>query len=152
MKLHFAFDVGHSSIGWSVIAPKENEAPDILGCGVVIFEKDSALANQRRLHRSQRRHVRATRHRIARLEKLLAHLGVIPTPALTAKHAAAGGHHAPWLLAARVLASNGTRTLTWLELWDVLRWYAHNRGYDDSLSMTSDEADPEDTQKVANAR
>lgn len=151
MKLNFAFDVGHSSIGWSVLCLKESQAPDILGCGVVLFEKDSALANQRRLHRSQRRHVRATRHRIARLEKLLAHLGVITAPALAAKHAAAGGHAAPWLLAARVLACDGTRSLTWLELWDVLRWYAHNRGYD-PLSMTSDETDPEDTQKVANAR
>lgn len=151
MNLNFAFDVGHSSIGWSVIAPKETAAPDILGCGVVLFEKDSALANQRRLHRSQRRHVRATRHRITRLEKLLAHLGVISSAVLATKHAAAGGHAAPWLLAARVLASNGSRTLTWLELWDVLRWYAHNRGYD-PLSMTSDEADSEDTQKVANAR
>ncbi len=151
MKLNFAFDVGHSSIGWSVIAPKETTAPDILGCGVVLFEKDSALANQRRLHRSQRRHVRATRHRIARLEKLLAHLGVITAADLATKHNAAGGHAAPWLLSARVLASDGARTLTWLELWDVLRWYAHNRGYD-PLSMTSDEVDPDDTQKVANAR
>ena len=151
MNLNFAFDVGHSSIGWSVIAPKETAVPDILGCGVVLFEKDSALANQRRLHRSQRRHVRATRHRIARLEKLLAHLGVISAADLAAKHAAAGGHAAPWLLAARVLASNGSHTLTWLQLWDVLRWYAHNRGYD-PLSMTSEEVDPEDTQKVANAR
>lgn len=151
MKLNLAFDVGHSSIGWSVINPKENEAPDILGCGVVLFEKDSALANQRRLHRSQRRHVRATRHRIARLERLLAYLGVISAADLATKHAAAGGHAAPWLLAARVLTSDGARTLTWIELWDVLRWYAHNRGYD-PLSMTSDEAEAEDTQKVANAR
>jgi hypothetical protein len=39
----------------------------------------------------------------------------------------------PWLLAARVLKSqsNGdAKLLTWPELWDVLRWYAHNRGYD----------------------
>lgn len=151
MTLNFAFDVGHSSIGWSVIAPKENQAPDILGCGVVLFEKDSALANQRRLHRSQRRHVRATRQRIARLEKLLVYLGAISSSEIAAKHTAAGGHAAPWLLAARVLASNGTRTLSWLELWDVLRWYAHNRGYD-PLSMNGQEADSEDTQKVTNAR
>jgi CRISPR-associated endonuclease Csn1 len=151
MKLTFTFDVGHSSIGWSVISPKESEAPDILGCGVVLFEKDSALANQRRLHRSQRRHVRATRHRIARLEKLLAHLGVISASDLAAKHVAAGGHAAPWLLAARVLASDGAHTLTWIQLWDVLRWYAHNRGYD-PLTMMSDDPDPEDTLKVTNAR
>ncbi|HTO04996.1 MAG TPA: hypothetical protein VL069_14895, partial [Opitutus sp.] len=105
--------------------------PDMLGCGVVTFEKDGALANQRRLHRSQRRHVRATRHRIARMEKLLAHLGVMTAEQLATKHQASGGHSAPWLLAARVLASNGTRTLSWPELWDVLRWYAHNRGYEE---------------------
>ncbi len=151
MKLTLSFDVGHSSIGWAVLKTADHAAPDILGCGVVLFEKDSALANQRRLHRSQRRHVRSTRLRIARLEKLLAHLGVISPADLATKHNAAGGHAAPWLLAARVLASQGQHTLTWLELWDVLRWYAHNRGYD-PLSLTSDDADPADTAKVMHAR
>jgi hypothetical protein len=152
MKISLAFDVGHSSIGWSVltIPAEQHTPPAILGCGTVLFEKDSALANQRRLHRSQRRHVRATRQRIARLEKLLSHLGVLSTAAITSKHTAGGGHAAPWLLAARVLASGGARTLTWPELWDVIRWYAHNRGYD---PLAVDRAtNSEDTEKVANAK
>lgn len=153
--LELALDVGHSSIGWSVLTPGR-ENPEILGCGVVLFEKDSALANQRRLHRQQRRHVRATRLRIARIEKLLAHIGALPVEELTARHRAAAGHSAPWLLAARVLASNGERTLTWNELWDVLRWYAHNRGYEElgerqSVDRGEEEAE-EDAEKVANAK
>jgi hypothetical protein len=152
MKISFAFDVGHSSIGWSVltIPPEQKTAPDILGCGTVLFEKDSALANQRRLHRSQRRHVRATRQRIARLEKLLIHLGALSPEILTAKHAAAGGHSAPWFLAAKVFASADTHILSWPEMWDVLRWYAHNRGYDPLAADTN--ADPKDTEKVVHAK
>lgn len=153
--LSLAFDVGHSSIGWAVLTAPETEVPDIVGCGVVLFEKDSALANQRRLHRQQRRHVRATRLRIARLEKLLVHIGAFSPNELAEKHRAAAGHGAPWLLAARVLASNGSRTLTWPELWDVLRWYAHNRGYEDmgadSDQRSADEK-KQDTEKVENAK
>ena len=150
-RLEIAFDVGHSSIGWSVLGTNsDTRAPAVLGCGTVIFEKDSALANSRRLHRQQRRHVRATRQRIARMEKLLAHIGAFSGEALKAKHQAAGGHAAPWLLAARVLASDGKRTLTWPQLWDVLRWYAHNRGYE-ALGAEA-EGDAEDTEKVENAK
>ncbi|MSU53969.1 MAG: hypothetical protein EXS41_11365 [Opitutaceae bacterium] len=120
-RLEIAFDVGHSSIGWAVLSAPESAQPAILGCGSVIFEKDSALANTRRLHRSQRRHVRATRQRIARMEKLLAHLGIFTSTELAGCHRAGGGNATPWLLAARVLASDGAKTLTWSELWDVLR-------------------------------
>jgi CRISPR-associated endonuclease Csn1 len=46
--------------------------------------------------------------------------------------------------------------LTWLELWDVLRWYAHNRGYDGnrrwSAAEAEAEAQKEDSEKEANAR
>lgn len=149
--LQLAFDIGHSSIGWSAITASEKSAlPAILGCGSVIFEKDSALANSRRLHRQQRRHVRATRQRIARLEKLLAHLGALTADELRVRHVAGAGSPVPWLLAARVLASDGAQTLTWPELWDVLRWYAHNRGYE-PLGLES-ETDAEDTEKVENAK
>lgn len=149
--VQLAFDVGHSSIGWSVISTSEKSAlPSILGCGSVIFEKDSALANSRRLHRQQRRHVRATRQRIARLEKLLAHIGAFTADELKARHVAGAGSPVPWLLAARVLASDGKQTLHWTELWDVLRWYAHNRGYE-PLGLES-ETDAEDTEKVENAK
>ena len=156
-RLEIAFDVGHSSIGWAVLSAPESAQPAILGCGSVIFEKDSALANTRRLHRSQRRHVRATRQRIARMEKLLAHLGIFTSTELAGCHRAGGGNATPWLLAARVLASDGAKTLTWSELWDVLRWYAHNRGYEEITGETRDEAEEsdekkKDTEKVQNAK
>jgi len=156
-RLEIAFDIGHSSIGWAVISTPDAAPPSVLGCGSVIFEKDSALANTRRLHRSQRRHVRATRQRIARMEKLLVHLGIFTDSELKAKHSANGGSPTPWLLAARVLASDGAQILTWPELWDVLRWYAHNRGYEEITGETRDEAEvseekKQDTEKVENAK
>jgi CRISPR-associated endonuclease Csn1 len=62
------------------------------------------------------------------------------------------GHPAPWLLAARVL--HGGELLKWPEFWDVLRWYAHNRGYDDQVpwvrtneSSLSDKAQHEKEQE-----
>jgi len=149
-QLAFAFDVGHSSIGWSVLTAPERDHPEILGCGVVLFEKDSALACQRRQHRRQRRHIRATRQRIARMEKLFMHIGALTREVIESKHRAGGGNSAPWLLAARVLASNGQKTLSWQELWDVLRWYAHNRGYEPVSDEA--EADKEDIEKVENAK
>lgn len=154
-QLEVALDVGHSSIGWAVITAPEGAPPEILGCGTVTFEKDSALASSRRLHRSQRRHVRATRQRIARMEKLLVHRGIFTADELAQKHRANGGSPTPWLLAARVLASDGKLTLTWAELWDVLRWYAHNRGYEEITGEVRDEdaeARKEDTEKVENAK
>jgi hypothetical protein len=157
-RLELAFDVGHSSIGWAVLdTTHETGLPSVLGCGSVIFEKDSALANSRRLHRSQRRHVRATRQRIARMEKLLVHVGAFTADELKTKHQANGGSPVPWLLAARVLASDGKQTLTWPELWDVLRWYAHNRGYEEITGEVRDveeksEEEKQDTAKVEAAK
>jgi len=119
--LELAFDVGHSSIGWAVL----QTAPqlEIKGCGAVIFRADDCLASARRGYRRQRRHIRSTRQRIKRMKALLAHLGVLTKDQLDKP-----GCAWPWKLAARVLV--GGKTLTWSELWDVLRWYAHNRGYD----------------------
>lgn len=146
--LHLAFDVGHSSIGWAVLS-LASPHPLILGTGTVLFPADDCLASQRRAFRRQRRHIRATRQRIARMKTLLAHLGV-----LTAAQLDAVTSSSPWKLAARVLS--GGPLLTWPELWDVLRWYAHNRGYDGNRRWaggdTSSEADKEDTEKVENAR
>ena len=159
--IELAFDVGHSSLGWAVLQTTPNSQAstlNLLGCGVVTFGADDCLASKRRLFRRQRRHARATRQRIERLEKLLAHLGVMGAEQLKSKHTQAGGHSAPWLLAARVLASNGDakHLLTWPELWDVLRWYAHNRGYDGNKRWSAAEADSEaakeDSEKEQNAR
>ena len=163
--LQLAFDVGHSSIGWAVLQSVlgQTSHPKILGCGSVIFGADDCLASKRRGYRRQRRHARSTRHRIARMEKLLAHIKALTVEQLAAKHRQAGGHPAPWLLAARVLASNGNEKylLAWSELWDVLRWYAHNRGYDgnarwanqseEALSAAEQEEKKADTEKEKNA-
>jgi CRISPR-associated endonuclease Csn1 len=156
--LQLAFDVGHSSIGWAVLQAPPNGRPDdvnLLGCGAVTFRADDCLASSRRAYRRQRRHIRATRQRIRRLKALLLHLGV-----LTQKGLDKPGCAWPWLLAARVLKSSAEgkpQLLTWAELWDVLRWYAHNRGYDGNRNWAAEvEAvggqDEEDTEKVENAR
>ncbi len=159
--LHFSFDVGHSSIGWAVLqVDASHRQQSLLGTGVVTFGADDCLASKRRAYRRQRRHVRSTRQRVARLEKLLAHLGAISTDDLKAKHRQSGGHSAPWMLAARVLASKSAddSLLTWIELWDVIRWYAHNRGYDGnrrwSGANATDAGDSDsdgDTEKEQNA-
>lgn len=147
--LQIAFDVGHSSIGWAVLQSPLNAQPSalhLLGCGVVTFGADDCLASKRRNYRRQRRHVRATRQRIRRLKALLAHLGAL-TPAQLDQPGCAW----PWLLAARVL--RGGPLMSWPELWDVLRWYAHNRGYDGNRRWSGqDPADAEDAEKVQNAR
>lgn len=155
MKLQLALDVGHSSIGWAVLSETSSAThpPDLAGCGVVLFEKDGALAIQRRGYRQQRRHVRATRTRIARLERLIEHIGALPPQEIAARHGPGSGHPAPWQLAASVLATKGAAALSWPELWAVLRWYAHNRGYEPWGE--TDDAGPDaadDTEKVEAAK
>jgi hypothetical protein len=166
--LELAFDVGHSSIGWAVLQSRTGDVPvsikqnaepsprvNILGCGVVTFGADDCLASKRRDYRRQRRHARSTRHRIAQMEKLLVHLKVLSADQLKQKHQQAGGSAVPWFLAARVLASNGDKKhlLDWEQLWDVLRWYAHNRGYDGNRRWSAQEAEAQeqDTEKEKNA-
>lgn len=149
--LHLAFDVGHSSIGWAVFAlPEARTAfPKLLGTGAVTFRPDDCLASQRRLFRRQRRHIRSTRQRIARIKLLLANLGVLTVDQLNRS-----GSMNPWKLASD--AWSGGRVLTWPELWDVLRWYAHNRGYDGNRRWSAEEAladeEEDETEKVENAR
>lgn len=146
-----AFDVGHSSIGWAVLQSKIGIPPtsdiNILGCGTVTFRADDCLASSRRAYRRQRRHIRSTRQRVARLKILLEHLSVLTRAELDKP-----GCAWPWLLAARVL--RGGELLTWPELWDVLRWYAHNRGYDGNRRWSTAELETqrEDSEKEANAR
>jgi CRISPR-associated endonuclease Csn1 len=170
--LNLAFDVGHSSIGWAVLqtadggtrsvasvparenggagVPPAND-PTILGCGAVIFRADDCLASKRRGYRRQRRHIRSTRQRIARMKLLLQHLGVLSDGELNSVTTSS-----PWKLAAQVLATNGQLTLTWPQLWDVLRWYAHNRGYDGNRRWSAAEIDEqeakEDSEKEENAK
>jgi CRISPR-associated endonuclease Csn1 len=146
--IKLAFDVGHSSIGWAVLhCTNSPRNVDILGCGTVVFRSDDCLASARRSYRRQRRHIRGTRQRIARIKLLLAHLGALKTEELNKP-----GCAWPWQLAARVL--RGGKLLTWPELWDVLRWYAHNRGYDGNRRWSAAEAEAaaEDTEKEENAK
>lgn len=138
--LSLAFDIGHSSIGWAVLSEVKPQ-PDLLGCGSVIFPKDDCLASSRRVHRRMRRNIRATRQRIRRMKALLNHLNVLSEKELNLM-----GHPAPHALAARALSSEQA-CLTWLELWHVLRWYAHNRGYDGNSRWSRQEDESEDTEK-----
>ncbi|HEY4417824.1 MAG TPA: HNH endonuclease domain-containing protein [Verrucomicrobiae bacterium] len=147
--LQLAFDVGHSSIGWAVLEKAGAQSSDIniLGCGSVVFRADDCLVSSRRAYRRQRRHIRSTRQRIARMKILLQHLGVLTKAELDKP-----GCAWPWKLAAQIL--QGGKLLAWPELWDVLRWYAHNRGYDGNRRWSAAEADAqsEDSEKEANAR
>ena len=156
MSITLSFDIGHASIGWAVIsAPKALPSePEILGTGVVIFPSDDCLASKRRDLRRTRRHIRSTRQRIERLKKWLESRGVLKRQDLDEP-----GHPAPFLLAAAAL--RGHVQLTAQELWHVLRWYAHNRGYDGNSrwakadaagSADPDNAEAEDdTEKQKNA-
>lgn len=140
-ELQLAFDVGHSSLGWAVLNVPLNTSSVLLGCGAVTFQADDCLASERRGFRRQRRHIRATRLRLARLRRLLVYLGVLTEGALVVNR-----NSCPWLFAARVL--RGGKKLTWSELWEVLRWYAHNRGYDGNRGWSRDEVvSAEDTEK-----
>src|SRR5205823_14973819 len=120
--LQLAFDVGHSSIGWAVLQSSAGVSPagaktgkgnlsiNLLGCGAVTYRADDCLASTRRGYRRQRRHIRSTRQRIARMKVLLKHLGV-----LSEKDLNQPGCAWPWLLDSQVLTKG--KLLTWPELW-----------------------------------
>lgn len=147
MKLLLNFDIGHSSIGWGVLEARQqiDQTPKILGCGTVLFPADDCLASVRRTHRRSRRNIRATRLRIARIKTLLLHLGVLSEAELNAT-----GHPAPHFLAAKALSSD-LPVLSWLEIWHILRWYAHNRGYDGNSRWARQGNDSDDTDKEKTA-
>ena len=67
------------------------------------------------------------------------------------KHRQGGGHGAPWLLASACLASQGTFTLSADELFDVVRWYAHNRGYDGNRRWARNAPSEDDTARELSA-
>lgn len=151
MALTVSYDIGHASIGWCVLsAPNRQENPEILGTGVVTFPTDDCLASNRRSLRRTRRHIRSTRQRMERLKRWFVHRGVLSREDLDKP-----GHPAPFLLAAAAL--QGHRTLTAWELWTVLRWYAHNRGYDgnerwSNAEESADDGESDDTEKVETAK
>ncbi len=145
-KLTFSFDIGYASIGWGAL--KGGDQPQVLGAGVVLFPKDDCLASHRRVYRRMRRNIRARRQRIDRIGRILEYHGVI-----TAEERKLPGHAAPFWLAARALA--GKQTLTGLDVWHLMRWYAHNRGYDGNSLWsggTERQENDEDTAKVEAAK
>lgn len=151
-QISFAFDIGHASIGWAVFQEPERfgEAGKMVGTGSVIFPKDDCQNHERAALRRQRRHIAATRNRVRRLRDYFVAIGALSASDEQTQKEAASGVMAPWLLAAQAL--NG-RNLSWKELWQVVRWYAHNRGYDGNAAWADrEEADnPEDTEKVKRA-
>jgi len=149
-QLGIHLDVGHDSIGWCVTRtmPGDEKFLIIPGSGVVLFPADDCLANKRRDFRRQRRHIRATRQRIERMKSVLLDMGVMTEGELKRNLTAA-----PWKLAAEVLTTG--KMLSWPELWAVLRWYAHNRGYDGNALATLRSGrvgDAEDIKKNEEAR
>jgi hypothetical protein len=144
MPLILSFDIGYASIGWCVLS-SDKQNPEFLGTGAVTFPSDECLASQRRTLRRTRRHIRSTRQRIERMKSWLTHRGFLSRAELDKP-----GHPAPFLLAAAALQDH--KTLNAWELWTVLRWYAHNRGYDGNSRWSSREEDTDDTEKLTNAR
>lgn len=149
--LTFSFDIGYASIGWSVIeaspAGDRKMDPVIKGCGTVLFPKDDCQAFKRRSYRRLRRNIRSRRVRIERMGRLLVQAQII-----TRTMKDVPGHPAPFYLASEAL--QGRRVLSSLELWHVLRWYAHNRGYDHNEAWSGNflsEENKEDTEKLRNA-
>lgn len=147
--LTFSFDIGYASIGWSVIeAPAErDQAPLVRGAGVVLFPADDCLASTRRTNRRMRRTIRARRQRIERMRRLFAMVGVLDEEILRRP-----GHPVPFYLAARAL--QGYQRLSALEAWQVLLWYAHNRGYDGNAAWSrvkSEDSDDEATEAEEDA-
>lgn len=145
MAIILSFDIGYASIGWCVLSSEKSAEPDFLGTGVVTFPTDDCLASTRRDLRRTRRHIRSTRQRIERLKRWLQDRGVLSREDLDKP-----GHPAPFLLAAAAL--QGHKTLTAWELWTVLRWYAHNRGYDGNSRWSREEITEEDSKKEIAAR
>ena len=143
MNIALSFDIGHSSIGWAVLKP-DKEKSEILGCGAVVFPKEDCQNQQRAGFRRQRRHIAATRNRIKRLEAFLTHIGALTSEDV--KYCRKHPHPWPWLLAAQVLVAK--RQLDRRELWAVIRWYAHNRGYDGNVLWAGEGSDPDDVKKV----
>jgi len=144
--LIFSFDVGHSSIGWNVLKETENK-PEEVALGTVTFESDGCLASKRRVHRGMRRNIRSRRLRIADIEKLFVHQGILSAEEIEEKHKPGAGSSSPWLLSAAVLASGGNFTLKADELFDMVRWYAHNRGYDGNRRWAHNVEDQEGDSK-----
>ena len=141
-KFLLSFDIGHSSIGWAILKTTQvHSFPEVVASGCLIFD-DSCLAKKRGSYRRMRKHIASVRNRIKRLRSVFESIGVMTREELDSFKS----NH-PWLLAARVLASGGETHLTWPELWAVIRYYAHNRGYDGNQNWAKNGDSVEDAKK-----
>ena len=146
-KFELSFDIGYSSIGWSVFKKQSGGIfPTLLGAGTVIFDDDACLAKSRAGFRRMRKNIASRRNRIKRLRDAMLNLDVMAVDELDNAKTAY-----PWFLAAKVLACG--KKLSWSELWSVIRYYAHNRGYDGNSAWAEIESDSDgDFEKEANAK
>lgn len=145
-QFELSFDIGHSSIGWSVFKRESGALfPHLLGSGAVIFDDDCCMAKSRAGFRRMRKNIAARRERIKRLREVLSAMGVMSREELDNAKT-----DYPWLLAAKVLSCGGK--LSWCELWSVLRYYAHNRGYDGNSAWAKFDGDDGDSEKLENAK
>ena len=143
--LEISFDVGHSSIGWSIFQKSATMLfPHILGAGMVGFDDGICQAKDRSKKRHVRKNIIARKNRIKLLRSVFLWLDVLTPEQLDNSQT-----EFPWLLSAKVL--NNVRTLSWEELWSVIRFYAHNRGYDGNSAWTRIDDDG-DSQKEQAAK
>ena len=75
------------------------------------------------------------------MAKLLEHLGVFK-----GHEAELVDNSSPWLDASRAIA--GVEILSWPKLWSVLRWYAHNRGYDGNAAWSKSGEEDEQSESI----
>lgn len=152
--LSLAFDVGHSSIGWAVlqtpdVARREISAlPKVCAAGTVLFPSGDCLASEARRLRSARRNQRSARQRIQKLAQFFRLSGLLSAeefdrrfPDPLERRAPFSGTPFPWLLATKVYRTG--KSLSPAEFFDVLRWYAQHRGYDNEAPWWSQERDLE---------
>jgi len=164
--LELAFDVGHSSIGWAVLQSRTGVAPvsikqnsdssprvNILAVVSSRLARMIALpANGAIIAVNAAMHAPPVTHRTD--GKLLTHLTFF-LRAVETKASASRWSCRTVAFGCACSASNGDakHLLDWTKLWDVLRWYAHNRGYDGNRrwSAQESEAQADDTEKEKNA-
>lgn len=137
--MKIAFDIGYGSIGWCVYLNRMGHLfPEIIGTGVFLMPETSCMAKDRSAKRRMRNHIASVRNRISSLRRVIAAMNVMSDEELDSFK-----DSTPWFWAAKVLATNGEFKLSWPLLWSVIRFYAHNRGYDNNCLWSSidDETD-----------
>ena len=136
---YVSLDIGHSSIGQ---VGRGTQSLKIKGCGS-LFQADDCPVPKKvvsvgpKKHCSSEKSNRKDSFLVEAFGDFLDHSEELVV------------NSQPWLDAARSL--NGLETLDWPKLWNVIRWYAHNRGYDGNKAWKkglSEEEEEEETKRV----